>query len=298
MKKQILLSCLLAFGLTSCSLQSVNSQNNAQYLKEVVISPPLEAEKTPEFSDFYVKSDSLIYSGHEVRKLSKKIDVEVRDGLAEVEYAVLVKNGKKLAEFEPLVHPLNITDFGLFSFFGDETKQLIVSNTVPRGGRHWIVNLSPKFEILFDSFDYGVGREEVSIIDVNKDGLHEISLSLTEFYSFENLAPANTPLPEIIFKYDQSERKFLPANHLFQEYALRDVKDRTSRIGDKEKDLQFADVLDVTLIYIYAGQESTAWAFFDNKYNFPDKEELKSKIKQVLKDEPVYKFISRQKAKN
>lgn len=43
--------------------------------------------------------------------------------------------------------------------------------------------------------------------------------------------------------------------------------------------------------YIHAGEEQEAWAFFDREYKRPDKEEVKSKVKSILKEHPVYRFI-------
>jgi hypothetical protein len=45
------------------------------------------------------------------------------------------------------------------------------------------------------------------------------------------------------------------------------------------------------LDYVFAGREQEAWAFYETAYKLPDKAEVKSKIKAVLNDQPVYRFM-------
>jgi hypothetical protein len=245
-----------------------------------------------------VDGDSLSYDGFEVVKLQKKVkydyppEMKSPPDVLDASYAALKKNGRVLAEFDGVYHGMgNTADFGLYSFLGGGTKQLAVSLTIPRGGRHWIVDLSSTARVIFDSGDYGVGREELSVIDIDKDGVYEISLPLTEFYMFESMSPAEIPLPEIIFRYDGKKRKYLPANPSFQSYALRGVEDEVGRLNPGEEAGYLSERLGILLRYIYAGKEEAGWDFFDREYRLPDKEQIKSKIKAVLGKESVYKYI-------
>src|SRR6202040_948278 len=90
------------------------------------------------------------------------------------------------------------------------SKQLVVSQTVPRGGRHWIVDLSTNATTIFDSKEWGVGTEDVCVHDYDGDGVEEISLAITKFWGFGSMAMSESPLPGVVFKYDARTRKYLP----------------------------------------------------------------------------------------
>jgi hypothetical protein len=288
---------VLTLVLSGCGAPVVSQSAPAPEVQHT--PPPDRAEEYPEqIENIFVARDSLSYNGYDVFKLRKKVKYEYPPGmksppdLIEVSYAILKKNGKVLAKFEGIYFGLgNATDFGLFSFLGGEAKQLAVSQTIPRGGRHWVVDLSSDGRVIFDSGDYGVGREEFGVMDIDKDGVYEISLPVTEFYMFENMSMAETPLPEIIFKYDLRARKYFPANPAFQDYALKGIEDEIRRLNPDDEREYLSRRLDIVLRYIYAGKEQEAWSFFEREYRLPDKEAMKSKIKAVLKDEGVYKHL-------
>jgi hypothetical protein len=281
----------------SCGTSSAVSQQPA-----VPIAQPSQPSHKPgeypgRINIVFVDQGSLTYGGYDVVKLRKKVRVEHKPGLTEVSYAVLKRNGRVIAKFDGIYFGLgNATDFGLFSFLGGEAKQLVVSQTVPRDGRHWVVDLSPDARVIFDSGEYGVGREEFSVIDIDKDGVHEISMPVTEFYLFENMYMAETPLPEIVFKYDRKAGKYFPANPAFQAYALRGVEDEIRRLHTDDQGRYLSHRLGIVLRYIYAGKEAEAWSFFDKEYRLPDKEVMKAKIKAVLKNEAVYKYLHGKRA--
>jgi len=94
----------------------------------------------------------------------------------------------------------------------------------------------------------------------------------------------------VIFKYDDKAGKYLPANQLFQEYALKGIESNIATLGSDESEY-LSKRLDIALQYVFAGKEDEAWAFFDREYKHPDKEEVKSKVKAVLREHPVYRFI-------
>ena len=253
-----------------------------------------DTEESIQLSDMFVDEDSLFHNGYEVRRLTKTAQYESRDDRGrpsiesmEVSYVVIKRNGRTVAEFDGVDHPLNNSaDFGLFDVLGDKSEKLIVSLTVPRGGRHLVVSLQPKFRVLFDSFDFNVNREEFDAIDLDKDGVYELRLPLTTFYGLEGLnSVSETPLPEIYFKYDKKKQKYLPANDLFADYALRGLN------LEPEKETYKHHRLHVLLDYVYAGKEKEGWVSFDTHYPSPDKEKMRSRIKARLKDDPVYQYI-------
>lgn len=238
-----------------------------------------------------MQGDTLSYGDYSVAKLNKKVRIEQAEGLTEVSYAVLKEKGKFLTKFDGVYSGVgNATDFGLFSFLGNKNKQLIVSQTIPRNGRHWIVDLATDFRVIYDSADYAVGREDLSVLDIDKDGEYEVLQENTAFYGFNNFSMAESPLPWIIFKFDKKAGKYLPANHLLKEYALENIN---VRINDLSAENNLATLLYVTLQYIYAGEEQTGWEFFDKEYKNPDREDVRSRAKAILRKEPVYKFIYR-----
>lgn len=84
-----------------------------------------------------------------------------------------------------------------------------------------------------------------------KDGRYEILQEVTAFYAFDNFSSAETPLPLVVFEHDKKAGKYLPANHLFQEYALKGI---ASEIGNLSSDEggYLSKRLDLALQYIHA----------------------------------------------
>jgi hypothetical protein len=250
--------------------------------------PLTHRERPEELIDIF--SDEVTsYNGYEMRRFMKRINDETYRNI-EVSYAMLMKNDRPLLKFDGVYFGAgNSTEFGLFDLLGDGSQQFIVSQTVPRGGRHWVVSVSPKVRVLFDSWDYGVGRAEFYVIDLDKDGTYEISLPVTAFYTMQDkMYIGEIPLPEIIFKYDPKARKYLPANHLFPDYALHDIDRDIERLTGEDGNY-LSKRLDILLRYIYARKAREGWAFFEREYRRADKKEIEARIISVLKNAPVYK---------
>ncbi len=249
------------------------------------------------FSNLFVKADSISYDGYEVVRLEKTIH-DREDGVdIPVTYAVLKSGGRVIATFEGVYFGLgNQTDFGFASLLGGETKQLVVSQTVPHRGRQWIVDLSSDAATVFDGKEWGVGDEDVCIHDFDGDGVEEISLVITSFWGFGQMSMAGSPLPRVVFKYEPSRRKYMPDKSAF-------IRDLTHIDGDLQKidpnenprqglsGPYLETRLDIFLRYVYAGRESDGWSFFDRTYNLTDKQEMKREIKHILNSEPVYRFV-------
>lgn len=239
--------------------------------------------------DLFVEDDTLLRrNGYEL-KTFKKNDKEIS-------YAALTRFGKEVGKFDGVYHPAgNSLDCGLYDLFGHESPLLIVSMTVFRGGRHWVARLDPEFRVLFDSNEYGVGREEFEVVDIDNDGIYEISLPVTAFYEMQDkMYIGEIPLPEIVFKYDPQQQKYLPANALYLDYAMRGLDAEMRKLDQAGNYLSRR--LRILLLYIYAGKETEGWAFFDAAYQQPDKVKIKATIQSVLNDQPVYKYLKAREA--
>ncbi len=249
------------------------------------------------FSNFYVEADSLAYNDYEVARLHKVVhDKESGFDMPDT-YAVLRSRGKVIATFDGIYHPAgNFTDFGFASLLGGETKQLVVSQVIPRNGRHWVVDVSSDGATLFDSSDWDTGGEDVCVHDVDGDGIAEISMPIQAFWGFETMSMADSPMPGVVFKYDSKSRKFLPDKSSFAR-GLTDIDEDVKAIDQNEKPQggfagRFLAVrLDIFLHYVYAGREKDAWSFFEKTYNLDDKKEIGKKIRARLDREPVYRFV-------
>lgn len=269
-------------------------------------APEADGRKGPEVSDIFVEGDELTFDGYVVRKLRKRVtfedpsdmksDVKSRPFTAECSYAVLKRKGRVLATFDGVCGGVgNGTRFGLFPFLGGDEKQLLVSQDVPRGGTQWVVSLSKGFRVIFDGDEFGVGREgdDMTLADMDGDGVYELKLMLTAFYGFADstLSTAGTPLPTVVFRYDEGARKYLPANRHFARLLLADAEESKKKVpGPEDRENHLSDILSLVLDYVLAGEEQAAWAFYEEAYRLPDKAEMKKKIKAELSALPLYRF--------
>ena len=249
------------------------------------------------FSNLFVDVDSISYNEYEVVRLHKTVHNKEDSRDVPITYAVLKSGGRTIATFDGVYFGLgNQTDFGFASLLGGETKQLVVSQTVPRGGRQWIVDLSSNATNVFDSKDWGLGQEDVCIHDYDGDGVEEISLAIASFWGFGAMSMAESPLPSVVFKYDAKVRKYMPDISVLAS-GLGDIDTEVERIDPDEmpplgsKGPYLAPRLEILLRYVYGGRENDGWSFFDRRYNLEDKQEIKREIKLILQTEPVYRFI-------
>lgn len=292
------LPCLLLLVVLAAGCETRKAISQSAPAPQPAPAPAKIEIKSQDVSDFFEDGDRLSYQGYEVVKLTKKVkeeyppEVTSLPEMIEVSYAALKQRGRVVAEFEGPIHPMgNMNDFGLFPLLGGQTRQLIVAQIVPRGGRHWIVSLSPDFRVIYDSATYDVGREDMRVLDLDNDGVYEITQELTTFVFWKGITRGATHLVDIVFKYDKNAQSYLPASHLFPDYTLNGVKDKPVEL-DRRDELTLAfDVMRRMLPYIYAGKRTEAWEFYDREYTFPDKRELKDKIIAALEDDAVYKFI-------
>jgi len=296
----------IAFGLGLTVHRFKPAQNVAHSPVSKVINSP---QSQPNFVDKIDRSpedqligDSLtledlltsdknvyIFNGYLIEKRYRNNDESF---LGIQEYISISKNGARPVIFDAKIdHPQgNSADFEVVSLLGPGTLQLAISQTVGRGGAQWIVDLSAKPRAIFDGVAWGVGREagDCEIEDLDGDGIFEISLPITDFYSFmDKMAVADVPLPMIAFKYDPHKRRYFPANHI-----LGTDQFQPREIPSYGNDLYFRSwVLDHMLELIYQGKRDQAWQYFNRTYNLDDKKEFERRVKDILRDQPIYKFI-------
>lgn len=245
----------------------------------------LNEREEPRQLDIFSDEDVIFYKGYELRRCFEIVSRE-RAPAIEVSCGLFMKNGQILFQFDGLYFSEgNSTEFGLFNLLGKDSQQFIISQTVPRGGRHWVVDVSSGARVIFDSSEYSAGREEFYVIDLDKDDVLEISLPVTAFYEMQDkMYIGEIPLPELIFKYDAKARKYVRANHLFPDYTLHGIERDIERIRDND-DNYLSKRLDILLRYIFAGKSDEGWAFFNREYQRPDKDEIKTRIVGILKQE-------------
>lgn len=291
---------LLTILTSGCAAEPAISQPSPAPAAQATPTPEQPVEEPKLIRDFFVDDDRLSYLGYEVVKLEKRVkdeypsEINSPPRMIDVTYAVLKKNGRVLAKFDGVYFGMgNETEFGLFPFLGGETKQLIVSQTIFRGGRYWVVSLTPSFRVVYDSNEYDLGREELTVLDIDKDGVYEISQELTTFVFFEGITRGATHIIDIVLKYDEKAKKYLPASHIFQDYTLAEVKVRPVSLDRADEQELAFDVLRFMLPYIYAGRREEAWDYYNREYTPANKEELKAKIMAALKEDAVYNYIYR-----
>jgi hypothetical protein len=259
-------------------------------------------------SDAITDNEKLSDRDYLIRKHHRKVRIGDaieggRPSFADEEFAILSRHRRTLLRFDGLYAPISTTRFGLFSFLGRTRKQLFVSQDTFRGGIQWVVSLGRSPHVIYDGRAWLAGREvdDMSLVDLDSDGIYEISVPTCIFYGFASLSPGATPLPTIIFKYSRKAKRYLPANPRFADYLLSKIEERKQNIqpigGPVNNMNHLGDVLGIVLDYIFAGRERAAWTFYDQAYKLPDKDKIKKEIRAELRDSPIYRFIYRKHAR-
>lgn len=308
MQKNRLIIVSAVFAIAAIGAAGLSLKPRRTDINDFPTTPQLglgqqEQAKEIWIGDVLSGDDTLIYNGYVVEKRHRKVrydyprQAETPSSWIDVSYAVLKHKGKIVTRFDDNIYfgMGNDTRFGLVSLLGGPAKQMIISQDIPRGGTQWVITLSPHARVIFDGPRWSVGREgdDMRIVDLDNDGVYEITVPLTVFYGFSKWVPTGrTPLPTAIFSYDQKAREYVPANLRFQDYLLKGVdKERRSISPAEDRINHIADILPIVVDYIFAGKEKEAWTFFDESYKLPDKKEMKAKIMVVVKSQPVYRFI-------
>jgi hypothetical protein len=250
-----------------------------------------EAASAEMLDHILIKDNRLSYKGYVV---TKTYDPDRR-----VSEAVIRKGQRVLARLKQGNNLADLTSFALFPFLGGKEKQLIIQQH--HGGAHccysWrIYDLYPAFRLIFKSERYpiGDGVDDALIEDLDKDGTFEFIQNSNKFAYFNHRCFVCLPRPVVVFRYDKTAMQYLPANHIFPSFALRDVKasiDKVKALNSDRYGDSFPYVLDVALSYIYAGMERRAWAFYDRHYESSEKKTVKRLIKRELRNDGIYRFL-------
>ncbi len=262
----------------------------------------LSKERTPIYEiistfDELTYSDYLIQTRHRMAKLDVPAEYGPPPKPVKVSYLVVKRKGRMVARFDGDIYfgLGNGIQAGLFSLLNNGSKQLIVSQDISRTGVQWVADFSKGFKIIFDGQKFYVGREgnDMTISDLDGDGVQEITVPITAFYGFQSwrLSTSDTPLPDIIFKYEPENREYLPANPHFKGCLLEDVEaaDRSLRALNEQPSL--GRLMSVALDYVFVGEEVKGWQFFDETCKLPDKARIKADMQKELNEHPVYRYV-------
>jgi hypothetical protein len=246
------------------------------------------------------QSPTIAYSGYLFQKRRKRPPpVGTRRENVESSYFVVRHKGRIVAKFDAGFDPTigNSSGTGWFPLLHNGTTQLVVSQDHFRTGVQWVVDFSKGFRVVFDGLKFQVGRESGDMIlsDLDGDGIFEITVPITHFYGFENwrMTTGETPLPNIIFKYDRRKGAYVPANPSFRKCLLNGIEDaeRYIRAGNERR---LGRLLAVVLDYLLIGEKRRAWQLFDDTYTLPDKSQIKADVMKTLNRHPVYRYFRSQ----
>jgi hypothetical protein len=260
-----------------------------------VFVSPVFAETIPTLDKILKNQKSISANGYVIEKVP---------GPQNEQWSAVLKKGDEVVMRFENGFMENMTLFGLYPFVVGKEKQLVVEQF--SGGAHccwtdWIIELSTPITILYDSQDYPVGYGLV-IEDLDKDGTSEFIQELLTFDYFDRIPHAYSPLPAVVFRYDAETNTIVPANPRYADFLLKDIgedikncEEFVSKVNPADYDDNtgeyLSSVLQVVIPYFYAGKETEAWSFFDQKYQLKDKEDIRSKIEAQLDKCAVYQYL-------
>jgi hypothetical protein len=292
------LAVAIAMFIVGVASDHVNHRPQRQGANHPIsgIAVSLPPKSFPSCEPFEYLEDHLSFKNFELLKRHKKVRIDFSNRPIDVSFAQLRQDGKIVMSFDGLYHPMgNETQFGLFNLLGNEKSQLVVEQAVWKGGRHWIIDLSDDHaRTIFDSHDWGAGREDFCQFDLDGDGQVEVAKPITDFYGLAKFPMSMKPLPFIVFRYDSKAKRYIPANDQFRSYSLSDLP---TQIGSANAEDWYAQsaVVSVLLDYVFAGQREKGWAHFEKNYQSEDKSEMREEIQGILNRQPVYQFLYRSK---
>jgi hypothetical protein len=182
-------------------------------------------------------------------------------------------------------------NFGLFSLIKGQSKQLIIEQFT--GGmnccnEYFVYDLGNKPVLMFKA---NTGKFGLKFSDLNNDGTYEIVMSI---YPLGGLDYPNFRT-DVVFKYEEAEGHYRPANKEFLNYFLPKIKKKRAAYLNRKQDAaffskqtemtgtDFEEVVSITIDYLYADEDSKAWEFFNTEYTRSDKIEIKKKILEKKK---------------
>lgn len=248
----------------------------------------------------FIKGSRLAYGGYVVTRAVDEHSGESR--------AVIKRGGRELARLTDGAPRDYATRIGLFPFFGGKGRQLVVEQYT--GGAHCctvyrVYDLGPELRLLFDGDEFGIDEigEDMNVVDIDRDGRYEFTLSVMAFDYFLT-SHANSVFPTAVFAYDEGSGKYVSANLKFSAYLLRDIERDIAKVEALNRRMtkkerastfhgeHFRAVMDVFLKYEYAGQAQKGWDFFASHYLQPDKVEVSNEAVKKLNSSAIYRFAN------
>ena len=261
----------------------------------------IQAAEVIETFDRLMNGNYLIQTRHKMAKLVLPHEYQPPPKPVKVAYVTVQHNDGVIRKFDTEIYsPVgNVAEAGFLSLLGDRSDQLIISQDMPKTGVQWVADFSQGFKIIFDGHKFNVGREagDMTISDLDGDGIQEIIVPITAFYGFERwrLTTAETPLPDIIFRYDCTQREYLPANPHFRDCILRDAEAAAKSVREIEGP-NLARLMSIVLDYVFVGEEQRAWKLFADVCDLPDKARIKRDMQKELNRHPVYRYVYKKRA--
>lgn len=311
----------IIFGVLAVALlNAIVSQPQHGEVNEADLSPTVEASSPTETKPLCERPEQTVQAEDVIRSFDRlghqDYLIETRYKLATLDvpreygpppkpvqasYIVVSRKRTIVATFDADIYsPVgNSTNAGFSSLLGKGPDQLIVSQDISKTGVQWVADFSDGFRIIFDGPKFQVGREanDMTISDLDGDGVSEIVVPLTAFYGFERwrLSTMETPLPDIIFKYDSIRKEYRPANPYFRECILKDNDAAAKSAREVEREIGLGRLMSIVLDYVFVGEEQRGWKLFEDMCQLPDKGKIKSDMQKVLKAHPVYRHIYNQR---
>ena len=246
--------------------------------------------------NFLDEQDHIQWNSYLIERKTRTVNEEPGNShahMVDVSYISVKHSGKLIRSFDANVIGSggSSAEFGFFPFLGPSSKELFMTQDTFRGGCQWVVSLSPRFRVIFDGQKFGVGRESADLRgeDLDSDQVKEIIVPLTDFYEFQDkMSISQIPLPEIVFKYDLGRGEYSP-DPLFNS---RDSRRTDFASASTDNELEYRSiVLHAMTELIYNGHRAQAWRLFHRDYRLADKLEFERRLKSILKNQPVYRFI-------
>jgi len=188
------------------------------------------------------------------------------------------QNGREAHKVDGLTIP-DRAIFGQFPLLSADRSQLIIhANT---GGSSpyavcWIYSADAEPKLIYSSEPYW-GRGpcgDLEVADLDGDGVFEIRHIVATFRGSEGdcNACACSPCPEAIFRYDDRQKKYRPANWEFPDVLNARVDEHLRQWQEGERwetikgKYDRGVWLNVAFEYLYAGRPDEAWVFLQRKF--------------------------------
>ncbi len=295
MKKPAVLAFSLLFSL-GCAKPPVPVVATTAAPPAPAVALPLPPpDKTVALSAHSSKDGKLAFNGYVATR--EAIKIEGRDS-----FQLTIRRSGRVVRV--LDRDSSLLEFGLFEFVKGRPPFLFVESF--SGGANCcavlsVYDIQAGFKPVF--FE---GSKSISVVDVDGDGTYEIALAYIGFDYYDCFINPNSPRPVIVHAFDPKKGRFAVASHRFPDFTLKGIeklKTEADEIGktirdpkanrnDARENCDFlAKVLEILLMYVFAGRRDEGWAYYNRVYTFSDREEMRAKIEKKLKTDKDYRAI-------